>query len=74
MTDPTCILFLRILVLLISLPAFLISFFLISVSIREKEFSCFPPENFPILFPFFASGAAANIMILYTYMLQSQEG
>lgn len=57
MTDPAFVLYLRISILLISLPVFLISFLLILVRIREKGFSFSLPEAFIMLLPFCAAGA-----------------
>ena len=57
MTDPNYIFFLRIFILLISLPVFFISFLIIFIKIREKGFSFYRPEIFLILLPFVAAGA-----------------
>ncbi len=56
MIDPKYAVFLRISVLLISLPVFFISFLIIFIKIREKGFSFSHPEIFLILLPFFAAG------------------
>lgn len=70
MTDPNYIFFLRIFILLISLPVFFISFLIIFIKIREKGFSFSLPEVFIMLLPFCAAGAGI-FFSAYSLVLKS---